>query len=332
MTKRRLTQAQQNRQKQIQAKRLERAKKHHPVQTPTPPQGLSCEQKGLLIAHYGTTLIIENQAGKIFRCGLRQNLEILVTGDKIIWQQIDEESGVVVALDERRSILTRPDKKTAKPIAANVDHIVIVLALEPLFHQTTLDRYLVLAETLSKTATIVINKCDIPTKKTHDVLWKCLPIYEDLGYSVIKVSSKTGEGLSRLQSAMKDHTCILVGQSGVGKSSLIAQLIPDATVRIQALSTLGLGKQTTTASRLYHMPSGGDIIDSPGIHQFDLHHFSKEAIERAFKEFAPYRGQCRFRNCKHVETPGCALQAAAIAGKIAFFRLQNYHTILADLS
>lgn len=333
MSKRKLTKTQQLRQKKIQQSRIERAKKSKLLSEQDTANSLGAEQPGLLIAHYGTTLIVENQVGQLFRCGLRQNLGTLVTGDHVIWQPIDESTGIVVACNDRKSVLTRPDKYSSKPIAANVDQILIVLALSPLPMQTTLDRYLVLAESLHINPLIIINKCDIPANPSQDFLWQQIPIYEQLGYTCIRVSSKTQEGIVELQERLQGHTSILVGQSGVGKSSLLNTLIPEADARIQALSTRQcLGQHTTTASRLYHLPLGGDIIDSPGIHQFDLDHFSEAAIKNAFREFQPLILQCRFRDCKHQQEPDCALQQAARTGKIASFRLNNFHTLLADRS
>ncbi len=333
MVKRRLTNRQLTRQKTLQAKRQARAKDPADAAHDTINQSLGPEQPGLLIAHYGNTLIVENQAGQLFCCGLRQNLGTLVTGDEIIWQQIDNETGIVVACLDRRSTITRPDRHTTKPIVSNVDLIVIVTALEPLPKQTTLDRYLIIAETLKLPAIIVINKCDLPFKSSHQSLREKTKVYQQIGYPCLEVSSKTSSGLLVFEEALKGKTGVLMGQSGVGKSSLLNALIPDAKAQTQELSKIHrFGRHTTTASRLYHLPKGGNIIDSPGIHEFNLRHFTKTAIKHGFKEFGPYLGLCKYRNCEHSNEPECALQAALKMGKIAPFRLQNYHTILTDLT
>lgn len=333
MGKRRLTSRQIAQQKAIQAQRLKRADLQQDLNPDTLNQSLSPEQPGLLIAHYGTTLIVENQAGKLFQCGLRQNLGTLVTGDEIIWQQIDETTGVVVACLPRRSVITRPDRHTTKPIVANVDRMVIVSALEPLPQQTTLDRYLVLAEILNLPALIVINKGDLPVKAQHEFLRHRLEVYQRIDYPSVEVSSKTRMGIPALEELLQNHTSIFVGQSGVGKSSLLNCLVPNAKAQIRELSKIQrLGRHTTTASRLYHLPNGGNLIDSPGIHQFNLHHFTKEQIANGFKEFLPFLGCCKFRNCEHKTEPGCALLAAVNEGKIDSLRLQNYHALISDLS
>lgn len=330
MGKRRLTSAQIKRLKNIQARRLTRANNETLIQGTSDPS-LGSEQPGLLIAHYGTTLIVESQDGKLIRCALRQNLGTLVTGDNVIWQSTSPDTGVVVACQPRRSVITRPDVRRTKPIVANVDLMVVVVALAPLPQQTTLDRYLILAQMMQVQALILVNKCDLLATHEHQALLKRLTIYDQLGYPSIQISSKTQLGFPALQEALQNITSILVGQSGVGKSSLLNSLIPDAKAQTNALSQDDkLGRHTTTASTLYHLPAGGNLIDSPGIHQFNLRHFTQEEILKEFKEFSPFLGKCKFRNCLHLHEPECALIHAVRDGKIASFRLENYHAILLD--
>ncbi len=299
---------------------------------PTLSQSLGPEQSGRLIAHYGTTLIVENQVGQLYRCHFRQNLGTLVTGDDLIFQSIDEKTGIVIACLPRRSTITRPDKRSAKPVVANVDILIIVIALEPLPRQTTLDRYLIMAQSLKLPALIVLNKCDLNDFSTHSVLSSQCAVYQTLGYPWLEVSCKTRTGLDQLAQLLQNKTGVLLGQSGVGKSSLLNALVPNAQVFTQELSQIHrFGRHTTTASRLYHLPQGGDIIDSPGIHEFNLRHLSTSTILQGYPEFLPLLGQCQFRNCKHTTGKGCALQEAAKLGKIAPFRLENYHKIIDDL-
>lgn len=333
MTKKgRLTRQQIERQKKIQAERLSRAKQNQ-TQAPESASGLHPEQPGLLVAHYGTTLIVENQEGQLFQCTLRQNLGTLVTGDEVIWQPIDNETGIVVACVERRSVITKPYKYGTKPVVANVDRMVVVVALAPMPQSTSIDRYLIMAHLLHLPVTIVVNKWDLAEKSLHDELDIRLAAYQALGYAVIKVSTKTKLGLTELADSLNQHASILVGQSGVGKSSLLRTLIPEAKVHIQTLShNERLGRQTTTASRLYHLPNGGNIIDSPGIHQFKVEHFSAANILAGYPEFSPYLGQCQFRNCQHHKEPGCALLEAIRQHHIPAFRLDNYHTLMAQIA
>lgn len=333
MGKRRLTNRQIERLKSIQAKRLARASAPKNSTPDTLNQSLGPEQPGLLIAHYGTTLIVENQAGQLFQCGLRQNLGTLVTGDNVVWQPMDDKTGIVVASLPRVSLITKPVRHESKPMVANVDCLAIVVALEPLPQETTLDRYLIIAETLTLPALIIMNKCDLPETAERTALKDKLKIYQDIGYSWCEVSSKTRDGLENLEHILKGHTSIFVGQSGVGKSSLLNTLIPEAKAQIRELSkTHRLGRHTTTASCLYHLDLNSHIIDSPGIHQFSLRHYTKETIIQGFKEFRPFLGQCKFRNCEHNNEPECALQQAVKRGKIAPFRLKSYHTIISELT
>ncbi len=328
MAKRRLTHRQMIRQKAQQAKRLATVNQLENSKD-TLNQSLGPLQPGVLVAHYGTTLIVENQVGQHFSCNSRQNLGTLVTGDEVIWQLSDTGKGVVVACNERRSVITRPDRRSFKPIVANVDLIVIVCALKPLPHKTTLDRYLIIAKRLNIPALIVVNKSDLAVKT--DLVEK-IAHYQHLGYTCLEVSSKTGNGITALAKALQGKNAVLMGQSGVGKSSLLNSLIPDAGAQTQELSNITAGRQTTSSSKLYHLPNGGNLIDSPGIHEFSLSHFSTLEIEQGFIEFYPYLGQCKFRNCQHQREPGCALQGAVQEGKIAPFRLQSYHTIIGDLN
>lgn len=335
MTKRRLNSRQIQRQKHIQAQRLQDAQQpHEPIQEASSNSAnqLGPPQPGLLIAHYGTTLIVESQAAELFRCTVRQNLGALVTGDEIIWQQVDATSGIVIACQPRRSVITRAHLYDTKPIVANIDLMIIVVALEPLPLQSTLDRYLLLAQTFNVTPLIVLNKTELPLLPIHTSLIQQLEIYQQMGYSTFRVSTKTKQGYLALEAAIQNQNSILVGQSGVGKSSLLNSLIPEAKAHISALSAIQRGRNTTTASTLYHLPGGGNIIDSPGIHQFKLRHFSKEAILKGFGEFQPFLGQCQYRNCVHQHEPGCALLQAVQKGDIAAFRLENYHLILEDLT
>ncbi|MBS0288765.1 MAG: ribosome small subunit-dependent GTPase A [Proteobacteria bacterium] len=295
-------------------------------------QSLGLEQPGRLIAHYGTTVIVENQAGQLYRCRFRQNLGTLVTGDEILWQPIDDETGVVVACQTRRSTISRPDKHSTKPIASNVDVLIVVLALEPLPRQTTLDRYLILAQSLNLEAIIVINKCDLAYPEAVQMLRSQSAIYQQLGYTWLEVSSHTGEGIAKLAQILIEKTGILMGQSGVGKSSLLNVLVPNAKAQTQELSKLHrAGRHTTTTTRLYHIPNSGQIIDSPGIQAFNLRHLDKLTVLAGFKEFLPFINQCKFRNCGHLDARVCALQEASKLGKIAPFRLENYHTLINEL-
>jgi ribosome biogenesis GTPase len=284
-------------------------------------------QRGLLVANYGNTLIVESQEGALIPCHMRQKLGTLVAGDEVEWESVEDEKGVVTALYPRQSLLSRFDKQEEKPFAANIDQLLILLAPSPKPHPTTLDRYLILAEHCHIQPLIGINKADLLSPNdTQD--FAHLSFYRDLGYPVFYFSAKNHTGLSELLSQLHHKRTLMVGQSGVGKSSLLQSLVPDLSIRIQELSVkTRQGQQTTTTTTLYHLPESGDLVDSPGIHQFNLAHLPLSSLMKGFREFAPYIHQCKFRDCKHQQEPGCALQEALRTGHIQQYRWDSLQKI-----
>lgn len=289
--------------------------------------------EGLVIQHHGKQAIVETVTGQLLTCTIRQNLGSIVSGDTVVYQQNqDTHQDVVLAVKERRSVLARPDfRRKPKPFAANIDQIIIVAAPEPELSEHLLDRYLVVIESLSLEGIIVINKTDILTKSTLAVIENQMASYESIGYPVLYTSVKSSSGMDALRDVLKDKRSILVGQSGVGKSSLINELFPDLDLRVGALSQAQHGKHTTSSSTLYHLPFGGDIIDSPGIRDFALWHISEQTIASGFSEFKPYQGQCRFHNCRHTNEPECAIKKACEEGVISSRRLRSYQDMLNEI-
>lgn len=286
---------------------------------------------GRVVVSYSQDCIVEDSSGALHRCLWRRSIGKPYCGDHV---RFVEEAGSMVISEilPRRNLLARPNyRDQLRPFAANVDLMMIVVAVQPPFERGLIDRYLVLAEQLGVQPLIWINKIDLAAGNERDALQNRLAIYERLGYTVLAGSTVSGEGMAGLAGRFKDKTGILVGQSGVGKSSLIQYLIPDIELRIGSLSTAsGLGRHTTTETTLYHLPDGGDLIDSPGIRLLRLGHLDPDEIEHGFVELRPYRGACRFADCRHQREPDCFVRSALERGEIDPERLASYHALLAE--
>lgn len=297
---------------------------------------LGPEQRGLVISHFGQQLEIEplggGKAGQSFRCHQRTNLEPLVAGDFVIWREGDP-FGVVVANLPRRNVLQRPNNfGELRPVAANIDTILIVIAPVPQPFANLIDRYLVAAESMEVRPVLVLNKLDLVTQDRGKELEGLRALYRSIGYDWVEVSSKTGMGMDALEAILREGVSIFVGQSGVGKSALVNRLLPGAqTVEGSLSEGSDKGRHTTTAARLFHFPEGGDLIDSPGIREFGLWHMDSEQLITGFIEFRPFLGRCRFRDCKHEQEPGCHLLQAVEQGEISPRRLESYRQILREL-
>lgn len=332
MARRRLTRQQVQRIRAQQDRRRKRAASGEG--TPGPDAGLGPERQGLIIAHYGASLLVEDREGDRFRCTARQNLGPLACGDQVVWQQVgDTEDGVVVAVQPRASLLARPDNAgRERPLAANLDRIIVVAAAFPELSEHLIDRYLVAAELTGIAPAIVLNKMDLADSGALQQLRQRLSAYETIGYPVLYTSVRTEHGLDSLKQSLAGHTSILVGQSGVGKSSLVQALLPQHEIRIGELTDSQLGRHTTTTAELYHLPDGGNLIDSPGVRDFAVWHMDPDRIIAGFREFAPLLGHCRFNDCRHREEPACALHEAAADGRIDVRRLQSYLQIMDEVT
>ncbi|CAM3847664.1 small ribosomal subunit biogenesis GTPase RsgA [Parendozoicomonas haliclonae] len=336
MAKRKLNRRQNWRIQKIQEERAARAsRREDKIQDQLGTSELGPEEEGLVIAHYGVQLDIErpSEPGSLYRCHLRANLPPLVTGDRIVWRPGKDDNGVVVAQLPRDSELCRPDNHgRIKPVAANIDYIVLVVAPVPRAHANLIDRYLVAAEAVDIEPVLLLNKTDLIDETNRDYLLDLLSTYRDLGYQVLTASTKAEHGLDAIKELLKDHTSVFVGQSGVGKSSLVNVLLPGVQAKVGELSEqTGKGMHTTTAAKLFHFPDGGSLIDSPGIREFGLWHMEPEDVLNGFREFHDFIGHCRFRDCKHEQEPGCALLEALEEGKIEQKRMDSYRQILDSL-
>lgn len=339
MSKRKLTRRQAWRIQKVQDERAARASKRELQADKDLQEGkLGPEQHGLVIAHYGTQVLVEGidrdgaADGQVQRCHMRSNLGSLVTGDKVVWRSGDP-LGVVVAVLPRHSQLSRPDRYgDMKTIAANIDRIMIVIAPYPEPYSNLIDRYLVAAETLEIQPIILLNKTDRIDDGNRDMLQEMQQRYQSLGYEWLNVSTQTEQGLPELIQYLAHYTSVFVGQSGVGKSSLINMLLPEQNLKVGALSEINQqGTHTTTTAQLFHFPAGGDLIDSPGIREFGLWHMDEQGLLEGFVEFRPFLGHCKFRDCAHEIEPGCALRQALEDGKINPVRMASFRYILSTL-
>lgn len=330
MVRRRLSEQQKNRIAKIQQTRRQRASDsaeqaledadHEPAQT------------GRVIVRHGRSLLLRADDGRNVHAMFRANIGEVVCGDRVLWQQTSNDEGVVTALQPRTTALSRPDYNGQdKAIAANITQLVVVLAVRPEPGGYLLDQYLIAAERTGVGGLICLNKTDLLSKDERAAFEARFAHYERIGYPVIGISAKTEHGLDPLLDRLRDQTSILVGQSGVGKSSLINALIPRENVLEGKLSdTTGLGRHTTSAATLYALHSGGELIDSPGVRSFRLGQVSRTELEQGYREFGDYLGQCRFHNCAHLAEPGCAIRAAVERGEIEESRLASYRHMLAE--
>lgn len=339
MSKRKLTRRQAWRIEKVQQEKVQRAQKKEQAFSEQLKAGeLGSESQGRITAHFGTQAEVEClHSNNRYRCFLRANLGSLVTGDLVIFRPGPEVNavltGVIEAVLPRESELSRPNAfGQIKPVAANIDQIILVIAPEPEAHPNLIDRYLVAAENCEIEPIILLNKTDLLNDNNRQALISLLNSYEKLGYQTLSVSSRDEQSLSELKQRLNGRISVFVGQSGVGKSSLINTLLPDEELKIGALSAnTAKGRHTTTTARLYHFPAGGDLIDSPGIREFGLWHMSEDEVMHGFRELRDLAGHCRFRDCAHQHEPGCALLAGVKAGDIHERRLQSFHYIVQTL-
>lgn len=283
--------------------------------------------QGLVVAAYGKRYQVELSDKTRISCVTRGKKTDLACGDIVNIKLTDKAEGVVESSEPRNSLLYRSNAFKSKILASNVTQVVIVLATQPSFYEALLNRCLAAAEAANIKPLIVLNKCDLA--ETNDAKNK-LKVYEDLGYQIVYLSAKTD--IKPLLPYLSHQQSVLVGQSGMGKSTIINALLPNESVRTQEISnTLDSGKHTTTATHLYYLDADSALIDSPGLQEFGLNHLTQEDLELSFIEFKPYLGHCRFNDCKHQVEPDCAVKQAVNEGKINPVRMAFYTELSQEL-
>jgi ribosome biogenesis GTPase len=294
---------------------LQQSKRIHQKQTRIQQRAASDSSstlsEGLVIKRYSRIALIEDRTGRRQRCAIRPDIQSLVAGDNVIWQPEGVDQGVVLSVSPRSSVLNRPDfRGVLKPVAANITQVLIVVAPVPEISWTLLDSYLVMTEGLGINTCIVLNKTDLD--HDHIIRHQLTAIYHPLGYPVIEVSRDNLAQQDVLLKTLNNQTNVFVGQSGVGKSSIISRILPEEndinTGEISEHSNLG--RHTTSNSCLYHLSGGGYLIDSPGIREFSLADMPIRNIAEGFREFQNLIHQCQFRNCNHQNAKGCAILKA----------------------
>jgi ribosome biogenesis GTPase len=288
--------------------------------------------EGRVIAAHGRHYMVELPDGHIRKCFPRGKKGGATVGDFVVISPQGDDEGSIDRILERRNLLYRSDDMRSKQFAANVDQLLIVVAPEPAFSDDLTGRALVAAWSAGLEPVVILNKTDLAPEMV-DPARERLAGLSRLGVAVVESSALAPDALrASLLPLLRDKCSLLLGQSGMGKSTILNVLVPEAQAATQEHSqALGAGKHTTTSTRRYHVPDGGgDIIDSPGFQAFGLYHLSATDIERGFPEFTGAIQECRFYNCSHRHEPGCGVLAALERGDIAADRHALYERILAE--
>jgi ribosome biogenesis GTPase / thiamine phosphate phosphatase len=280
---------------------------------------------------------VEAAHGRYFRikegevitdCVTRGKKGGVACGDHVEFNLTHSGSGVIERVLPRNNLLYRSDEMRTKLIAANVDQVLVVVAAVPMFREELLIRCILACEVEDIPVRIILNKIDLPESAALEAY---LQHYVALGYPLVPVSA-LGD-LSTLEAAMAGKTSVFVGASGMGKSSLLNRLVPEANAAVGEISiALDAGKHTTTHAQLHALPRGGDIIDSPGMQEFGLQHLDMDTLMAAFPEIRQRKGECRFYNCQHLKEPSCAVRNALETGDISAVRMRVYESLAMQIA
>lgn len=281
-----------------------------------------------IIAAHGRHYLAST-GNELLHCVTRGKKSDVAVGDNVNILPTAKGQAVIESIQERHTLLYRSDQYKSKLLAANVDQLFVVIATEPGFSDDLVSRALVAAEAADIEVHLILNKIDIADRL--EKARQRAGFYASLGYRVHEISATTlpEETVSALSPMIQGRKTILIGQSGMGKSSIVNLLVPDADIATREISTvLNSGKHTTTFTRMYLIDEHTAVIDSPGFQEFGLYHLTEGMLERAFREFRPYLGHCRFYNCHHLTEPGCAILDAVREGRISPMRHELYKQLV----
>ena len=285
-------------------------------------------QHGIVISHQGSQILVESESGDNIECKIKSNLGNIVCGDRVAIESSANQGHRVMAILPRDNLLQRVDGfGQVRAVAANISQLFVCLSVTPEPNLFLLDQYLLSAEQQQIKACILLNKIDLPV--AGDDPFGLQQIYRPMGYDIVHSSAKTGLGMDRFKRLLPNQVSVLSGVSGVGKSSLTKWLLPEEKIKIASISAANEeGRHTTRASRLYHLPGGGDLIDTPGVRGFSPFVDIERPVAHGFREIRVIGEQCRFHNCQHREEPKCAVTKAVSAGEIATSRFDHYRKML----
>ena len=278
-----------------------------------------------VIANFRASVAVqlEQQSGIRQAYPLR-SVPLLVAGDRVLCEE-DGDVLRVHALEPRDSVLERADRRSVKPLAANLTHLGIVSANPPGIDTLLIDQFCLAAHRAGVGALIIMNKFDLLSDQERERCESVLDVYRSIGYPAVGIDTKSVDGMQPLLDELSGRAFTLVGASGVGKSSIIQKLLPDRELRVGAVSAAtGIGSHTTSVTFWYELPGGGAIIDSPGVRQYSVAHLAPDTVRQGYHELARAAESCRFGNCSHTVEPGCGVLHALGEGSVAQWRYDNY--------